>query len=75
MIDSSGIERPIRTGQNAGPDLDDPGLGRQDDVVANEVARQDRRPAAASVAAAAPRRERSCQDRCSASMSVFRNYN
>ena len=43
MVDPGRVERPVRTGQNAGPDLDDPGLGRQDDVVAHEVAREDRR--------------------------------
>ena len=45
MIDSGRVERPVGAGQDAGADLDDPGPGRQDDVVADQVARTVRSPA------------------------------
>ena len=64
MIDAGGIERPVRTGQDAGPDLDDPGLRRQNDVVAHQVARVRRSPAAHRRRPRS-RRERSDWDRCS----------
>ena len=52
MVDAGRIERPVRTGQHAGPDLDDPGLGRQDDVVAHQVSRAGAMRSASSPAAA-----------------------
>ena len=69
VVDSCRVERPVGTGQHAGPDLDDPGLGRQDDVVADQVAQHRTGMPLAGAATALGSGDRRIGDRCEISTS------
>ena len=54
VVDSGRVERPSATGQDAGPDLDDPDSRGEDDLVADQVADDGLRPRRSAALAELP---------------------